>query len=61
MRMSRFFIAAAVVAVTLSAGLTVASRGDTAEAAVVWNEDFNGAAGSGVDSSKWSFDTGGGG
>ena len=61
MRMSRFFIAAAVVAVTLSAGLTVASRGDTAEAAVVWNEDFNGAAGSGVDSSKWSFDTGGSG
>jgi beta-glucanase (GH16 family) len=61
MRKSRFLIAAAVVAVALSAGLTVASRSDTADAAVVWNEDFNGAAGSGVDSSKWNFDTGGSG
>ena len=61
MRMSRLFIAAAAVAVTLGAGLTVASRSDTAEAAVVWNEDFNGAAGTGVDTSKWNFDTGGSG
>ncbi|GAA4592782.1 beta-glucanase (GH16 family) [Actinoplanes octamycinicus] len=61
MRKSRFFLAAAVVALTLGAGLTVASRSDTAEAAVVWNEDFNGAAGTGVDTSKWNFDTGGSG
>ena len=61
MSRSRFLTAAAVVAVALSAGLTVVSRSDRAEAAVVWNEDFNGAAGQGVDGSKWNFDTGGGG
>jgi len=61
MRKTRFFIAVAAVAVTLTGGLAVASRSDTAEAAVVWNEDFNGAAGSGVDGSKWNFDTGGSG
>jgi beta-glucanase (GH16 family) len=61
MRRSRFFIAAAAVVVALSGGLTVASRSDHADAATVWNDDFNGAAGTGVDSSKWSFDTGGGG
>ncbi|MEV6633026.1 family 16 glycosylhydrolase [Actinoplanes sp. NPDC051470] len=61
MRRSRFLIAAAAVVVSLSAGLTVASRSDQADAAVVWNEDFNGAAGAGVDQSKWNFDTGGSG
>ncbi|XVU27988.1 family 16 glycosylhydrolase [Actinoplanes sp. CA-054009] len=61
MRKSRFFIAAAAVVVALSGGLAVGSRSDTAEAAVVWNEDFNGAAGSGVDTSKWNFDVGGNG
>jgi beta-glucanase (GH16 family) len=61
MRRSRFLIAAAAVVVTLSGGLAVSSRSDRAEAATVWNEDFNGAAGTGVDSSKWSFDTGGSG
>jgi beta-glucanase (GH16 family) len=61
MQKSRFLIAAAAVVVTLSAGLTVASRSDRAEAAVVWNEEFNGGAGTGVDSSKWNFDTGGSG
>jgi beta-glucanase (GH16 family) len=61
MRRSRFFTAAAVAVVALSAGLTVVSRSDRAEAAVVWNEDFNGAAGAGVDTSKWNFDVGGGG
>ncbi|MFG1609124.1 ricin-type beta-trefoil lectin domain protein [Actinoplanes sp. NPDC049265] len=61
MRKSRFLIAAAAVVVALSGGLTVASRSDNAEAAVVWNEDFDGAAGTGVDTSKWNFDTGGSG
>ena len=61
MRRSRFLIAAAAVVVTMGAGLTVASRSDTADAAVVWNEEFNGAAGTGVDTSKWNFDTGGSG
>ena len=61
MRRSRFLIAAAAVVVTLGVGLTVTSRSDKAEAAVVWNEEFNGAAGTGVDTSKWNFDTGGSG
>ncbi|GAA0517172.1 endo-1,3-beta-glucanase [Paractinoplanes deccanensis] len=61
MRKSRFFIAAAAMVVALSGGLAVGSRSDTAEAAVVWNEDFNGPAGSGVDTSKWNFDVGGSG
>jgi len=61
MRQSRFLIATAAVVVTLGGGLTVASRSDRAEAAVVWNEDFNGGAGTGVDGSKWNFDTGGSG
>ena len=61
MRKSRFLIAATAVVVAMGAGLTVASRSDRAEAAAVWNEDFNGAAGTGVDTSKWNFDTGGSG
>nr|WP_221382308.1 family 16 glycosylhydrolase [Actinoplanes polyasparticus] len=61
MRKSRFLIAATALVVALGAGLAVGSRNDTAEAAVVWNEDFNGPAGSGVDTSKWNFDTGGSG
>jgi beta-glucanase (GH16 family) len=61
MRKSRILIAATALTVSLGAGLAVGSRGDTAEAAVVWNEDFNGPAGSGVDTSKWNFDTGGSG
>jgi beta-glucanase (GH16 family) len=61
MRKSRFLLAAAVMTVTLGGGLAVTSRHDNAEAAVVWNEDFNGPAGAGVDGSRWNFDTGGGG
>src|SRR5690349_3724865 len=64
MRKSRLFLAAAVVAVTLTGGLYAASRNDHADAAVgaiTWSDDFNGAAGTPVDSSKWGFDTGGGG
>jgi beta-glucanase (GH16 family) len=61
MRKTRFLVAAAVVTLTLGAGLFTASRHDTADAAVVWNEEFNGANGAGVDTSKWNFDTGGGG
>lgn len=58
MRKSRFLIAATAVVAVLGVGLTVSSRNDTAEAAVVWNEEFDGPAGSGVDTSKWNFDTG---
>jgi beta-glucanase (GH16 family) len=60
-RKSRFLTAATAVVVAMGAGLAVASRHDSADAAVVWNEDFDGAAGAGVDASRWNFDTGGSG
>ncbi|HWS34541.1 MAG TPA: family 16 glycosylhydrolase [Actinoplanes sp.] len=64
MRRTRMLLAMAVVATTLTGALTVASRGDTAEAAVgpvTWSDEFNGASGAPVDGSKWNFDIGGGG
>jgi beta-glucanase (GH16 family) len=60
MRRFRLLASAALVVTTVAAGLiTVTMPG--AQAATVWNEDFNGGSGQGVDSSKWNFDTGGGG
>lgn len=64
MRRIRMLLGMAVVATTLAGALTVASRGDTADAAVgpvTWSDEFNGAAGAPVDGSKWNFDVGGGG
>ncbi|SDT25471.1 glycoside hydrolase family 16 protein [Actinoplanes derwentensis] len=64
MRRIRMLLGMAVVATTLAGALTVASRGDTADAAVgpvTWSDEFNGAAGATVDGSKWNFDVGGGG
>jgi beta-glucanase (GH16 family) len=64
MRKTRFLLAAAVVATTLTAGLWAGTRNDTAEAAVgpvTWSDEFNGSSGSSVDSSKWKFDIGGSG
>ena len=61
MHKSRILAAAAIVAVSVTGGLTAASRNDHASAAVVWNEEFNGPAGTGVDSARWNFDTGGSG
>ena len=63
MRRSRFFVAAAALTVTLAGGLAVASRQDTAEAAVVtnWSDEFNGPAGSSVNGAYWNFNTGAGG
>jgi beta-glucanase (GH16 family) len=64
MRTRRILLAAAVVATTLTAGLWAGARNDPAEAsvgAVTWSDEFNGSAGSPVDSSKWKFDTGGSG
>ncbi|GAA1647493.1 glycoside hydrolase family 16 protein [Actinoplanes couchii] len=64
MRKLRMLLGIAVVATTLAGALTVASRGDTADAAVgpvTWSDEFNGAAGAPVDGSKWNFDIGGGG
>ncbi|GLY03478.1 MULTISPECIES: family 16 glycosylhydrolase [Actinoplanes] len=64
MRKARALLAAAVIATTLAGALTIASRSDTADAAVgaiTWSDEFNGAAGAAVDTSKWNFDIGGGG
>jgi beta-glucanase (GH16 family) len=64
MRGLRTLLGAAVVAVTLAGALTVASSGDTADAAigpVTWSDEFNGASGAAIDGSKWNFDVGGGG
>src|SRR5688500_20375745 len=64
MRKTRILLAAAVVAVTLTGGLVAASRGDTADAAIggiTWQDEFNGAANSPIDASKWKFDIGGSG
>ena len=64
MRKTRVLLAATLVAVTLTGGLVAASRNDTADAAIggiTWQDEFNGAANSPVDASKWKFDIGGGG
>jgi beta-glucanase (GH16 family) len=64
MRKLRMLLSAAVVATTVAGALTLASHNDTADAAVgpvTWSDEFNGAAGTPVDGSKWNFDVGGGG
>jgi beta-glucanase (GH16 family) len=64
MRSTRLLLAAAVVATTLGGGLTAVSRNDTADAsigAITWSDEFDGGAGSPIDSAKWTFDTGGSG
>ncbi|ASW55394.1 glycoside hydrolase family 16 protein [Plantactinospora sp. KBS50] len=61
MHRRRLLLAAATVLVTVVGGLTISSGQDPADAAVVWAEEFNGAAGTGVNTARWNFDTGGGG
>ncbi len=61
MRRLKSLASATLVASMVATGLAVVSSPGVAQAAVVWNEDFNGASGQGVDTSKWNFDTGGGG
>ena len=64
MRIARMFLAAAVVATALTGSFATTSRNDTAEAAagpVTWSDEFNAAAGTPIDGSKWKFDTGGSG
>src|SRR5215211_665805 len=61
---TRILLAAAVIATTLAGGSFAASRNDNADAAIgaiTWQDEFNGAGGTPIDSSKWKFDTGGGG
>src|SRR3954447_18760729 len=61
MRRLRSLAVAALLASVAATGLVVVAAPGAAQAAVVWNEDFSGASGQGVDTSKWNFDTGGGG
>jgi beta-glucanase (GH16 family) len=64
MRTTRFLLTTAAVLLVVGAGLTAASRHDTAEAsigAVTWSDEFDGTAGTPVDSAKWKFDLGGSG
>ncbi|MEU7872223.1 family 16 glycosylhydrolase [Dactylosporangium sp. NPDC049140] len=61
MRRLRSLASAALMATIAATGLIVVASPGAAQAAVVWNEDFSGASGQGVDGSKWNFDTGGGG
>src|SRR4051812_50034151 len=61
MRRLRSLASAALMATIAATGLVVLAAPVAAQAAVVWNEDFSGASGQGVDTSKWNFDTGGGG
>jgi beta-glucanase (GH16 family) len=60
MRRLKSLASAALMATIVATGLVVTAPG-AAQAAVVWNDEFNGASGQGVDGSKWNFDTGGGG
>ncbi|SDY73654.1 Beta-glucanase, GH16 family [Asanoa ishikariensis] len=62
----RTLIAAAASAVFVATALVVPLAAAPASAApppgaLVWSDEFNGAAGSAVDQSKWRFDTGGSG
>ncbi|MEV8512126.1 ricin-type beta-trefoil lectin domain protein [Dactylosporangium sp. NPDC051484] len=61
MRRLKSLASAALVASMVATGLVVVSAQSAAQAAVVWSEEFNGASGQGVDTSRWNFDTGGGG
>jgi beta-glucanase (GH16 family) len=61
MRRLKSLASAALMTSMVAAGLVAVAVPGTAQAATVWNEDFNGASGQGVDTSKWNFDTGGGG
>ncbi|MFC4060676.1 family 16 glycosylhydrolase [Planomonospora corallina] len=65
MRKRRPLLAALAAALTLTATLATTTGDDRAEAAtaapVTWSDEFNAAAGTPVDGSKWKFDIGGGG
>jgi beta-glucanase (GH16 family) len=64
MRRPRLLLALAVTATVVVAALSVPSSQAPAEAAIgalTWSDEFNKPAGSGVDTSKWNFDIGGGG
>jgi beta-glucanase (GH16 family) len=64
MRKPRLLLTAAAVIVTLTSSLVAVTSNDRAEAAigpVTWSDEFNGAAGTSIDGSKWKFDIGGSG
>jgi Beta-glucanase/Beta-glucan synthetase len=56
-------ICVCVLLISFSAALAFVSQGDTPQAHAatwtpVWSDEFNGAAGTGVDTSNWIYDTG---
>ncbi|MDH2426899.1 glycoside hydrolase family 16 protein [Sphaerisporangium sp. TRM90804] len=64
MRKPRLLLTAAAMIVTLATSLVAVNGNDRAEAAigpVTWADEFNGAAGTSIDGSKWKFDIGGSG
>jgi beta-glucanase (GH16 family) len=64
MRTPRLLLSLAAAATVLVASVAIPSRNDRAEAAIgglTWSDEFNKPAGTGVDTSKWNFDIGGGG
>ncbi|MEO3808022.1 family 16 glycosylhydrolase [Sphaerisporangium sp. B11E5] len=64
MRKPRLLLTAMALTVALSGGLIAGTSDAPAQAAigpVVWADEFNAAAGTSVDGSKWKFDIGGGG
>ncbi|MER7889769.1 family 16 glycosylhydrolase [Micromonospora sp. NPDC094482] len=63
MRRIRAIAALAIAGVGLSVALTATTEAPAAATpgAVTWSDDFNGAAGSAPDASKWRYDIGGGG
>jgi beta-glucanase (GH16 family) len=62
MRTTRVLLAAVVAAAGLVGAFAAGSRHDAADAATVtWSDEFNGAAGSSIDTARWNFDTGGSG
>ncbi|MEO3889658.1 family 16 glycosylhydrolase [Nonomuraea sp. B5E05] len=62
MRKPRLLLAATALLVTLTGGLVTGAPPAEADIGpVTWSDEFNAAAGTSVDGSKWKFDIGGGG
>lgn len=58
-RICRLLVVLALASLGVADGSLAAQRSTKQQ--LIWSDDFNGAAGAAPDSSKWSFDVGGGG
>ncbi|TKK87583.1 glycosyl hydrolase family protein [Herbidospora galbida] len=61
MRRPRLLLAVLTAAATLLSGLVAMPQAHAAIGPVTWSDEFNAAAGTSIDGSKWKFDIGGGG